>query len=24
VCTSKVDIQDKIRQALDLIQEECM
>jgi Na+-transporting NADH:ubiquinone oxidoreductase subunit A len=24
VCTSKINIQDKIRQALDLIQEECM
>lgn len=24
VCTSKIDIQDKIRQGLDLIQEECM
>ena len=24
VCTSKIDIQDKIRQGLDLIQKECM
>ena len=24
VCTSKIDIQDKIRQGLDLIQSECM
>jgi Na+-transporting NADH:ubiquinone oxidoreductase subunit A len=24
VCTSKIDIQDKIRQGLDLIAEECM
>ena len=24
VCTSKIDIQDKIRQGLDLIKQECM
>ena len=24
VCTTKIDIQDKIRQGLDLIGEECM